>query len=308
MTATERDRPDEVEGEAFSAGRAGSPDETGVTELSALGPPPWRPICMTCGVQFAPRDEALDVCPICADERQYIGWHGQQWTTLDRLRQDPRGSEIHIEEPGLGSLNIVPATAIGQRAYLIETPEGTIIWDCTTYFDDKTLDLIRARGPVLAMAISHPHFYASMSSWAEALNIPVYIHAADREWVMDPSDHLVYWQGETLDLTPGVTLVQLGGHFTGSSALHWANTEDGLGALVAGDTIKTVMDRRYVGFMYSVVNFIPMGPTAVKDIVRRLEPFEFDRIYSLWSGHMVPSDGKAAITRSAARHLEFIQQ
>ena len=308
MTTSQDTDPEEVEGEAYSAGRAGSPDEKGVLDLSALGPPPWRPICITCGVQFASTDVAIDECPICADERQYIGWHGQQWTSLDRLRQTPRRTKTQVEEPGLTSLEIVPATAIGQRALLIDTPEGTIIWDCTTYFDEDTLDLIGARGPVLAMAISHPHFYATMSSWAEALDIPVYIHAADRDWVMDPSDHLVYWQGETLDLTPGVTLIQLGGHFTGSTALHWANTEDGLGVLLAGDTIKTVMDRRYVGFMYSVVNFIPMGPTAVKEIVRRIEPFDFDRIYSLWSGHMVRSDGKAAIIRSAARHLEFIQQ
>lgn len=308
MTAAESDHPREVEGEAFTAGRAGSPDETGVNDLAALGPPPWRPICMTCGVQFALTDVPFEICPICDDERQYIGWHGQQWTTLDLLREDPRSSTINDEEPGLTSLDIVPATAIGQRALLIDTPRGTIIWDCTTYFDDKTLDLVCSRGPVLAMAISHPHFYATMSSWAEALDIPVYIHAADRDWVMDPNDHLVYWQGETLDLAPGVTIVNLGGHFTGSCVLHWADTSDALGALLTGDTIKPVMDRRYVGFMYSVVNFIPMGPTAVNEIVRRLEPFEFDRIYSLWSGHMVMNDGKAAIRRSAARHLRFIQQ
>ncbi len=308
MTVSDKNRVEEVEGEAFTAGRAGSPDERGVSSLAELGPPPWRPICMTCGVQFAATETAIDICPICADERQYVGWHGQQWTTLERLRESPRDSRIHSEEPGLASLDIVPATAIGQRAFLVDTPKGTIIWDCTTYFDDKTLDLVRARGPVFAMAISHPHFYATMGSWAEALDVPVYVHEADREWVMDPSDHLVYWQGETLDLAPGVTLVNLGGHFTGSAALHWADTADGLGAMLAGDTIKPVMDRRYVGFMYSVVNFIPMGPTAVKEIVRRLEPFEFDRVYSLWSGHMVPSDGKAAISRSAARHLEYIQQ
>jgi len=111
-----------------------------------------------------------------------------------------------------------------------------------------------------------------------------------------------------VEYAPGVTIVNLGGHFPGSCALHWADTADGLGALLTGDTIKPVMDRRYVGFMYSVVNYIPMGPTAVKEIVRRLEPFAFDRIYSLWSGHMVLSDGKEAVRRSAARHLEFIQQ
>lgn len=308
MPTPQENRHDEVEGEAFSAGRAGSPDERGVFDLSELGPPPWRPICITCGVQFALTGVAIEECPICADERQYTGWQGQQWTSLDRLRQSPRKTKIQEEEPGLTSLEIVPATAIGQRALLVDTPAGSVIWDCTTYFDEETLDLVRSRGPVRAMAVSHPHFYATMSCWAEALQIPVYIHAADRDWVMDPSDRLVFWEGETFDLAPGVTLINLGGHFPGSAALHWAGTSDGLGALISGDTIKPVMDRRYVGFMYSIVNLIPMGPTAVKEIVRRLEPFEFDRVYSLWSGHMVQSDGKAAIKRSAARHLEAIRQ
>jgi hypothetical protein len=41
------------------------------------------PICRTCGVQYgAPRKD----CPICEDERQYVGWDGQQWTTLAELR------------------------------------------------------------------------------------------------------------------------------------------------------------------------------------------------------------------------------
>ncbi|WP_449065679.1 hypothetical protein [Planomonospora algeriensis] len=31
------------------------------------------PICVTCGVQYgAPREN----CPICEDERQYVGWEG----------------------------------------------------------------------------------------------------------------------------------------------------------------------------------------------------------------------------------------
>ena len=43
---------------------------------------PELPICRACGVQYAqPRED----CPICADERQYVGWGGQQWTTLAEL-------------------------------------------------------------------------------------------------------------------------------------------------------------------------------------------------------------------------------
>ena len=39
-------------------------------------------ICTTCGTQFAGTEEPPAGCPICQDERQYIGPNGQQWTTL----------------------------------------------------------------------------------------------------------------------------------------------------------------------------------------------------------------------------------
>lgn len=45
-------------------------------------------ICKTCGAQYAETDGPPDHCLICEDERQYIGWGGQQWTTLDDLRAD----------------------------------------------------------------------------------------------------------------------------------------------------------------------------------------------------------------------------
>ena len=44
-------------------------------------------ICVTCGTQFADSQTPPAHCPICEDERQYIGWNGQQWTTLEELRQ-----------------------------------------------------------------------------------------------------------------------------------------------------------------------------------------------------------------------------
>ena len=43
-------------------------------------------ICKTCGTQFAESEQPPANCPICEDPRQYIGWNGQQWTTLDELK------------------------------------------------------------------------------------------------------------------------------------------------------------------------------------------------------------------------------
>jgi hypothetical protein len=43
-------------------------------------------ICATCGVQFGPGDGPPTSCRICEDERQYVDWDGQRWTTLEKMR------------------------------------------------------------------------------------------------------------------------------------------------------------------------------------------------------------------------------
>ena len=45
-------------------------------------------ICKTCGTQFPPSEQPPEACPICCDERQYIGYQGQQWTTLAQMQKD----------------------------------------------------------------------------------------------------------------------------------------------------------------------------------------------------------------------------
>ena len=76
-------------------------------------------VCVTCGSQFAESAEPPPRCPICEDERQYVGRDGQRWTTLDELRSDHR-AEIREEGPGLVGIGCEPSFAIGQRALLEE--------------------------------------------------------------------------------------------------------------------------------------------------------------------------------------------
>ena len=59
--------------------------------------------------------------------------------------------------------------------------------------------------------------------------------------------------------------------------------------------------------MYSYPNLIPLGEQAIRRIVAALEPFEFDRIHGAWWGRVVPTGGKAAVTRSAERYLKAIR-
>ena len=140
-------------------------------------------VCITCGTQFSPSVEPPAACPICNDDRQYVGLDGQKWTTLDELRQDHENEFVPMEA-GVTGILTKPSFAIGQRAFLIESPGGNVLWDCVTLLDRKTKEFIRERGGLAAIAISHPHYYSAMVDWAEEFHVPVYLHAADRQWVM----------------------------------------------------------------------------------------------------------------------------
>ncbi|HEX9246557.1 MAG TPA: MBL fold metallo-hydrolase, partial [bacterium] len=155
--------------------------------------------------------------------------------------------------------------------------------------------------------ISHPHFYASMVEWSRALGgVPVYVHAADRRWVMRSDPAIVFWEGETHRVLDGLTLVHCGGHFEGSAVLHWAAGGGGRGALLSGDTLQVVFDRRHVSFMYSYPNLIPLGAPAVHRIVDAVSPFPFDRIHGGWFRRAIAADAKGAVARSADRYVRAI--
>src|SRR5438034_10164657 len=61
-------------------------------------------ICATCGVQFAPGANEPGHCPICQDERQYVGWSRQRWTTLSDLRKTQR-NQMRDERDQIGMRN-----------------------------------------------------------------------------------------------------------------------------------------------------------------------------------------------------------
>ncbi len=260
------------------------------------------PICATCGVQYG---AAREDCPICLDERQYVGWDGQRWTSLAKLAAAGHRGRIEAEGPGVVGVGADPPTAIGQRALLVLTPAGNVLWDMITYLDDDLAGRIRDLGGIRAIAISHPHFYGSMTAWAREFGAPVYIHANDREWVARPDPLVRFWDGETHQLWDGLTLINVGVHFAGGQVLHWADADEGAGAVLSGDIMTVVPDRRYVSFMYSYPNLIPERPEVIRCGLARLAPYRFERVYGAWWRRVVYADGAAAVARSAERYLRF---
>ena len=267
-------------------------------------------ICVTCATQFAESASPPERCPICEDERQYVNPDGQAWTTLETLRTTHK-NRIVREEEHLHSINTEPKFGIGQRAFLIQTPEGNVLWDCVALLDETTIGRIKELGGIAAIAVSHPHYYTTMVEWSRAFGgAPVYLHEEERRWVMRPDPCIRFWTGQTQALPGRLALVCTGGHFDGYQVLHWAEGADGRGALMAGDQPQICMDPKQVSFMYSYPNYIPLNASAIRKIMQRLDPLAFDRVYGAFfirGKGVVPTGGKEVVRRSANRYLRAIQ-
>ncbi len=263
-------------------------------------------ICTTCGTQHAEGEQPPAQCAICVDDRQYVKPTGQQWTTHDMLRRTNRNS-IRFEEPDLIGIGVEPSFAIGQRALFVRTPKGNVLWDCVPLLDPALVESVRALGGISAIAISHPHYYASMVEWSRAFgDVPIYLHLADRQWVMRPDDSITFWDGQTNSLGEGLTLIRCGGHFEGGTVLHWQAGVGGKGALLTGDIIQVVADRKHVSFMFSYPNYVPLSAAKVERIVQAVEPFEYVRVYGAFWDMVIEHGAKAAVRRSAERYLRAL--
>ena len=264
-------------------------------------------ICRTCGVQQASSDGPPAHCAICDDERQYVPPGGQRWATLAELRGEGHRIEVRDLEPGLTGIGANPPVGIGQRALLVQTPSGNFLWDCFGFIDAEGIAAVRARGGIHGIAMSHPHFYGVCVEWSHAFDgAPIYIPTADRQWVMRPDPVVRYWEGVVKPLA-GLALIQSGGHFEGSAALHWAAGAEGRGTLFTGDTITVAADRRFVSFMRSYPNLIPLSANEVRRIVSTVRPYPLDRVYGGWWDRVIDRDGMAAIEKSADRYVRWIE-
>jgi glyoxylase-like metal-dependent hydrolase (beta-lactamase superfamily II) len=207
----------------------------------------------------------------------------------------------------LTGIGTEPRFAIGQRALLVQTAQGNVLWDCVSLIDDATIQAVAELGGISSLAMSHPHLFGSMVEWSHAFqNAPIYLHADHKPWVQRSDPVIEYWEGDTYELQGGLTLYRCGGHFDGSTVLLWPEGADGRGVLLSGDTMYVAPDRRHVSFMYSYPNFIPLQASAVDRIVERVMPLRFDRIYGHFFDLEIEANAKEVVQRSAERYKRAI--
>ncbi len=259
-------------------------------------------ICGTCGVEHA---ERVEVCAICSDDRQWVPAEGQQWTTLDELSSSGHHIELRELEPDLFGVTAVPGVGIGQQAHLVRTPQGNLLWDPPGYLDDEGVGRVRELGEVAAIATSHPHMFGVQVEWSHALGgVPVLVAEPDLHWVARLDAVIRPWTGP-LEVVPGITLVQPGGHFPGSAVALWAGGAGGSGVLLSGDTIQANPDRTSTTFMRSYPNRIPLSAAVVERVTSTVETLSFDRLYDNF-GHTIDSDARAVVRRSADRYKGWV--
>lgn len=262
-------------------------------------------ICCTCGTSYPDAVQPPSLCRICRDERQFVPAGGQVWTTAEELASG-HVNAWKLLESGLFEIHTHPGFGIGQRALLLRTSEGNVLWDCISLLDDATEALVRALGGLRAIAISHPHYYTCMQDWARRFDCPVHLHAADSEWIMRPDSALSLWEGETLEIVGGLTLLRLGGHFAGGTVLHWAEGAEGRGVILSGDIVQVAADLSRVSFLWSYPNMMPLSAETVRRLAGTLAAWKFDRIYGAFPGRQVTSDAAVCVERSARRYIELL--
>lgn len=261
-------------------------------------------LCATCAVETEGEHPPERLCPICADERQYLPKGGQRWTTVEALIATGHVLEWFEVEPDLIGLTTEPGVGIGQQTLLVRTDEGNLLWDPPGLITDEAIDHVRRQGRVVAIAASHPHMFGVQLAWAEALNAPVLVNEADAGWVQRPGAAIELWSGER-QLTSTITLHTLGGHFPGSCVATWSAGAEGRGVLLAGDTIFANPDGS-ASFMRSYPNRIPLSAAVVQRLADATDALTFDRLYNNF-GAIIDADARAVVRSSADRHAAWVR-
>ncbi|KHO00435.1 metallo-beta-lactamase family protein [Metarhizium album ARSEF 1941] len=257
-------------------------------------------VCNTCGTQFATSDvSAVKTCHICDDPRSFVPASGQSFTTHDQVAKKHRNQfTAYAGDERFVSIATTPKFAIGQRAILMRTGRGNILWDCLTLLDQETINHIHQLGGLKAIVISHPHYYSTHVQWGRAFRCPVYIASEDKPWTtMDSGHQVLVTNVETSVSDTDAVAIKLGGHFPGSLALLFD------GRLLIADTLVTTPagigkwevdgtgaarakppGLNSFSFLWSIPNYVPLDADELARMWAILKRYQFKSTHGAFLG------------------------
>jgi glyoxylase-like metal-dependent hydrolase (beta-lactamase superfamily II) len=148
--------------------------------------------------------------------------------------------------------------------------------------------------------------FGAQLEWSRRLgDAPVLVSGPNLGWV-SRTGPAIREHGDRHEIAPGLTLHRLGGHFPGSTVLHWEHGAEGHGVLLSSDTIQANPDRTTVTFLRSYPNRIPLSPAVVERITSAAERLPFDRLYDN-TAHAIDRAARAAVRRSADRYIAWVR-
>jgi hypothetical protein len=258
-------------------------------------------VCTACGTHY-PEDYTENICRICAEERQAVPEEGQTWTTHNRLKETSKTKIVKLND-NLFEIVIEPSFAIGQRAFLVISESGNILWDCIPLLDETTIKFLNSKGGIKAIAFSHPHYYSNMNFWAIEFDCPIYIHKNDHLYIVDKGSNVKLWEGNEQPLWEGIKIINIGGHFAGSCVLIIPSMSE-QGAMLSGDTLYLSPNKKHFAIMYSYPNRMPLPISEIVRIKERFAVLSFDSFYGFYSYQNLTQNVREILTKSFDRYLK----
>ena len=264
-----------------------------------------RFVCVTCGTQFPDADDAAAERARSATTRA-----STSRSRASSGRRSPSCAPTTATRSGdEGAL-----TGIGTEPHVRDRParaarparRANLLWDCVTLLDDATAAAVERRGGLAAIAISHPHYYSAMVEWAHRFDCPVLPargrprvgHAArPRDRVLGGRDARPRRRADADPLRRPLR------------RRHRAAPARRGRAAVAATSSRSSPTARWVCFMYSYPNLIPLPEAAVQAMARRARAVRV-RARSTAPGGARSSrrDGAGIVRRSAERYARALRE
>ncbi len=172
--------------------------------------------CANCGFwqrHFAPPD-----CPVCSDFRNDLPEAGWRFLPEADVAATHDGGAREIA-PGLWAFTTTPALGLAGTGWLIRRPGGNIAFEAAPYYTEAMLAQIAALGGIACLAASHAHGYGALFQLQRRFD-PAIVAIQKEDLRMTKAFRVTTPYDDALELAPGYTLYQVGGHYAGQACLH----------------------------------------------------------------------------------------